>query len=60
MDYYQIQIPNLLGVLVDDLKIKKGAVDSEGLKDFVVKFSTIVGVMVVGRVGMETLGNRDQ
>lgn len=53
VDYYQIQIPNLLGILVDDLKI--GAVDSEGLKDFVVKFSTIVGVMVVGRVGWRLL-----
>lgn len=53
VDYYQIQIPKILGVLLDDLK--KGTVGSQGLTEFIETFSLIVGIMVIGRIAWRLL-----
>ncbi|MDD2575226.1 MAG: ABC transporter ATP-binding protein [Acholeplasmataceae bacterium] len=53
VDYYQIQIPNLLGTLFDDLK--EGTVGSQGLTKFIETFSIIVGIMVIGRIAWRLL-----
>lgn len=53
VDYYQIQIPNLLGTVLDDLK--KGTVGSQGLTKFIETISIIVGIMVIGRIAWRLL-----
>ncbi|MCK9493468.1 MAG: ABC transporter ATP-binding protein/permease [Acholeplasmataceae bacterium] len=53
VDYYQIQIPKILGILLDDLK--KGTVGSQGLSEFIGTFSLIVGIMVIGRIAWRLL-----
>lgn len=48
VDLVSIYIPRLFGEMVDDFNV--GLINKEGLKDFIVTFLLMVGVMVVGRM----------
>jgi ATP-binding cassette subfamily B protein len=53
VDYVQLEIPNYIGSLIDELKNK--SIDQAGILSYIVDISVFVAIIIVGRFGWRLL-----